>query len=140
MTIADIARSEVVSVTPEAGANRIATLMEEESVGSVVVVEDDHPVGLVTDRDLAIEVVSQGRDPTELIAGDVMTPDPITANVDEGVYDVLSRAGEESVRRIPLVDDADELAGIVTLDDFVVLLTSELENVSEVIQAESPPY
>jgi len=56
------------------------------------------------------------------------------------VYGVLSRIADVGVRRVPIVDHDGAITGIVTLDDFVVLLTNELENVSEVIQGESPPY
>lgn len=140
MAISDLARREVVTVGPEAAVPDVAELMEDESVGSVVVVEGDEPVGMVTDRDLAIEVVSHGRDPTGLVAADVMTADPFTVRLSDGIYDVLERTSEEGVRRIPVVDDDGRLAGIVTLDDVIVLLTGELEFVSAVVQAGSPPY
>jgi len=140
MPIRDLARQDVVAVTPDAGATRIASLMEERAVGSAVVVEDDRPVGLVTDRDLTIEVLSRGTDPDDVTAADVMTEDPFTAHEDEGIYEVLSGASEVGVRRVPVVDDAGDLAGIVTLDDFVVLLAGELDSVSTIVEAESPPY
>lgn len=140
MTIAELARSEVITVPPEALATHIAELMEEESVGSVVVVDDDRPIGLVTDRDLAMEVVARGTEPSEVTAEEVMTPDPITVEKDAGIYGVLSLANDTDVRRIPVVDRDGGLAGIVTLDDFIVLLTSELDHISDIVQAESPPY
>lgn len=140
MTILELARPNVVAVTPDAGATRIASLMEERDVGSVIVVEDDRPVGLVTDRDLTIEVVSQGSDPGDVTAADVMTEDLFTVHEEEGIYEVLTSASKEGVRRVPVVDDDGDLAGIVTLDDFVVLLAGELDTVSTIVQAESPPY
>ena len=140
MPIRDLARQDVVAVTPDAGATRIASLMEERDVGSAVVVEDDRPVGLVTDRDLTIEVLSRGTDPDDVTAADVMTEDPFSAREDEGIYEVLNGASEVGVRRVPVVDADGDLAGIVTLDDFVVLLAGELDSVSTIVEAESPPY
>ena len=140
MAIIELARTDVVTVPPEAGVGSLAELMDETSVGSVVVVEDDRPVGLVTDRDLALAVVSRGGDRETLVAADVMTPDPFVVGADEGIYEVLSRASDASVRRVPVVHDDGTLAGIVTFDDFLVLLASEFDKLSAIVQAESPPY
>lgn len=140
MTVMDLARSDVVTVPPAAGADSIAELMAEHSVGCVVVVENDRPVGLVTDRDLALSVLGGNGDVASLTASDVMTADPVTVDASDGIYQALGRASEAGVRRIPVVEHDGELAGIVTLDDFAVLLASELGTLSDIIQAESPPY
>lgn len=140
MAIIELARTDVVTVPPDAGAGSIAELMDEESVGSVVVVEDDRPVGLVTDRDLALAVVSRGGDPTSLTASDVMSAEPFTVTEDESIYEVLSQASDVGVRRVPVVSGDGTLAGIVTFDDFLVLLASEFGNLSAIVQSESPPY
>lgn len=140
MAIIELARTDVVTVAPDADAAAVASLMDEASVGSVVVVEDGRPVGLVTDRDLALAVVSRGADPASLDASDVMSADPFTVHEGESIYDVLSATSEAGVRRVPVVDDDGALAGIVTFDDFLVLLASEVGNLSAIVQAESPPY
>lgn len=140
MTVKEMAREEVVTVPPGESTQTIARTMEEAGVGSVVVVEGDHPVGVVTDRDLAIQVVGDAADATERTASDVMVEDLFTVNETEGIYDVLERMREVGVRRVPLVDDDGAITGIVTLDDFLVLLASEFDNVSGVVQTESPPY
>lgn len=140
MTIENMARGDVVAVSPDTGVHRIAGLMDEHAVGSVVVVEDDRPVGLVTDRDLTLEVLSRGGDAETLTASGVMSADPFTISEDAGIYEVLASASEVGVRRVPIVDDDGKLAGIVTLDDFLVLLAGELDNVSDIVQSESPPY
>jgi len=140
MTIKDVARETVVTATPEESAMAVAQTMREENVGSTVVVDDDEPVGIITDRDLALHVVSENADAAELTAAELMTENPFTVTEEAGVYGVLSRIADVGVRRVPIVDHDGAITGIVTLDDFVVLLTNELENVSEVIQVESPPY
>lgn len=140
MTVMDLARTDVIAVPPDADLQSLAGLMEEHSVGSVVVVEDDRPIGMVTDRDLAMATVGRGDDGAGQTAAEVMSEELFTVGQDAGIYETLSRATEASVRRVPIVADDGTLAGIVTLDDFVVLLASELANVSEIVQAESPPY
>ncbi|MFB6303509.1 MAG: CBS domain-containing protein [Haloferacaceae archaeon] len=138
MTISDIARRDVVSVRPGTGVEDIAEVLRTERVGSAVVVEDEEPVGIVTDRDIGIGIWDH-EEPSAATAADLMTADPVTVELDEGIYDALELASEANVRRLPVVEDG-RLVGIVTLDDFVVLLSGEFEEVSDVVQAESPSY
>jgi CBS domain-containing protein len=139
MSLRDLAREDVVTADPDTPATDLADTMREESVGSVVVTEGREPVGLVTDRDLAMELCKDGVDPAAMTARDVMTEDLFTVEADAGIYEAIRQTGEANVRRVPVVDDG-ELWGIVTLDDFVVLLTGELGELSSVVQSESPPY
>lgn len=138
MTVRDIARRDVVSVDPGTGIEDVASVLRTERVGSAVVVEDGAPVGIVTDRDVGIGIWEH-EEPLATTAADLMTPDPVTVDLDEGIYDALQVANEADVRRLPVVEDG-RLAGIVTLDDFLVLLAGELEVVSDVVQAGSPAY
>ena len=139
MTLRDLAREEVVTADPDTPATDLADAMREENVGSVVITEDREPVGLVTDRDVAMELCEEGVDPAAMTARDIMTEDLFTVEVDAGVYEAIRKTGEANVRRVPVVDDG-ELWGIVTLDDFFVLLAAELGELSSVVQSESPPY
>ncbi len=139
MTIHALARTDVVTVDPEATILEVATAMADNSVGSVVVTEGETPLGIVTDRDLAIDVLGVDADPAEMTAREIMTGDLFTVDVDDGLFDVITWMREENVRRVPVMD-GDVLAGIVTLDDFIVLLANELGGLADVIQSESPPY
>lgn len=141
MSLKDIARprEELVTAEPSASARELATLMGDRTVGSVVVAEDDEPVGIVTDRDLAMMVVRNGEDPGAVTADDCMTADPFTVDVNAGVADLCRTMREHSVRRVPVTEEG-KLAGIVTADDLLVLIDSEMSDISEVIRAEMPPY
>ncbi|MFB6102338.1 MAG: CBS domain-containing protein [Haloplanus sp.] len=139
MTVADLMREEVVTTDPDAPVDEVATAMRDENVGSVVVVSDETPVGLVTDRDVTVRIAADRLDAGEMTARDVMTEDPVTVDLDTGVFDLCNRLCDEGVRRMPVVDDGT-LAGIVTLDDLTILLTAELGNLAGVIESESPPY
>lgn len=121
-------------------AGNLASVMREEAVGSVVIVSEDRPVGIVTDRDLVIEVLEPRRDPSSVTAGDIMTETPATVTADQGVFEATATLFEFGVRRLPVVDDDGAMTGIVTLDDVLVLLTDELGNLAGVVEAESPPY
>jgi CBS domain-containing protein len=140
MTVADIARTDVMTAKRDQSAGNLATVMKEEDVGSVIIVDDGRPVGIVTDRDLVVEVLEPRQDPTRITAGDIMTESPVTLQQSDGVYDATSTMFEHAVRRIPVVDDDGSVAGILTLDDVVILLADELDDIAGVIEAESPPY
>jgi len=138
MTIRQISRTDVVTADPDTPVTDVAATMRDRGVGSVVVTENGTPTGLVTDRDIGVGVWDHD-DPASVTAAEVMTSDLVTVDVETGIYDALRTAEEANVRRLPVVD-GDELYGIVTLDDFVVLLSGEFESVADLIQAESPPY
>lgn len=140
MTVRDVARDGVMTAHPDQSAGNLATVMAEEDVGSVLIEEDGKPVGIVTDRDLVLEVLEPRRDPGAVTAADVMTATPATMHEESGVMEATEAMYEHGVRRLPVVDANGDVAGIVTLDDLLVLLSDELGNLAGVVEAESPPY
>lgn len=104
-----------------------------------MVAEDDTPTGIVTDRDIALEV-TDADDVGSLSAEEVMTEDPVTLREDAEDIEIPRVIGEHGVRRIPIVDENDELSGIVTLDDLVATIGEELDAVADTIEKQSPGY
>lgn len=139
MTVQSIARESVVTVGVDESVDAVVDIMEEQNVGSVVVVDDGRPVGMLTDRDIVVDVLGADADPATTTVGDVMSGDLITVDADIGVLDLFRELSEAGVRRVPVIDDGD-LVGIVTLDDLLVLLSMELQSVANIIRTESPPY
>jgi len=109
----------VVTAPPDGTVREMAELMRERNVGSVVLVDaDGHPVGLLTDRDLAITVVADARDPDE--AASVVASSPVvSAAIEMDVEDVAALMVRHGIRRLPVLD-GELLVGIITLDDLVV--------------------
>lgn len=140
MTVQAIARETVVTVDIGDSIDSVVDIMRDRNVGSVVVVDDGKPAGMLTDRDIVIEVLGEDADPHTTTAGEVMSSDLITVETGIGVLDLFREMAQAGVRRVPVVDDANELVGIVTLDDLLVLLSMELQSVANIIRAESPPY
>lgn len=140
MPVKDVARTGVMTAHRDQSVGNLATVMKEENVGSVIIEDDDRPVGIVTDRDLVLQVLEPRGDPSAVTAGEIMTDTPVTLHTDDGLFEATAKMHEHSVRRMPVVDSEGELAGIVTLDDLMVLFTDELDHLSGVIEAESPPY
>jgi len=140
MTIADLIVEGVETAGPSATAEALAMRMAEAGIGSIIIEEGMKPVGIVTDRDLAVRVDARDEPASEVTAADVMTEDPVTVRSDAGLLDVTRVMREHTVRRLPVVNDEGTLVGIITLDDVAALLATELSHLGDVIRAESPPY
>ena len=105
-------------------------------VGSLVVINDDRqPVGMITDRDICIEVVALEKDPKGLKVEDVMSAPVRTASADETVVDALSRMREQGIRRLPVVDKDDKLCGIVTANNIVEEISEQLDSIVRAIKS-----
>lgn len=130
---------DAVSAPPDTSISDLAQTMEEEQIGDVIITEDDKPVGIVTDRDIAL-AYGRGEDLDSMDAEDLMTEDPVTIQEDAEDIELPKLMAEKEVRRIPVVDDDGRLVGIATLDDVVSVIGEELEDVADVIEAQSPGY
>ena len=110
------------TVTPDTRLQEAARLMKSENVGLVPVVEgkdSGNLVGVVTDRDIAIRIVAEGRDPSNVSVRDVMSSNVRTCGENDSVDDVMEVMGSEQVRRVPIVDERGSLVGIVAQADIV---------------------
>ncbi|HET9700636.1 MAG TPA: CBS domain-containing protein [Burkholderiales bacterium] len=136
MQIGEVCNREVIVTERGTSVREAAALMRDFHVGNLVVVEDRAgvraPVGIITDRDVTIEVVAMGVDPEMVKVGEVMGPELITARETETVYDTLQRMRQHGVRRIPVLDSRGGLTGIVSLSDLLEFLAEELSSLSRV--------
>ena len=135
--VEEVARSEVVTVEPDDTVAEIVSKMADEDVGSVVVVEDDQPTGIVTDRKIAL-ALGEATDVTDITADELATEDLVIGRADMTVFDAAELLRDEGIRRLPLVDEDGQLEGIVTLDDILVLLASKFGVAAEVIEMQAP--
>jgi len=123
MKVQDIMSRNPTCVTPETPLAEAARLMKQEDVGVVPVVESENSkrlVGLITDRDIAIRAVAEGRDGRTTSVGHIMTSEVRSASPDDSVDDVMTLMGREQVRRVPIVDERGSLVGIVAQADIVL--------------------
>ena len=110
-----------------------AKRMRDAHVGCLVVVRGRRPVGILTDRDLAVRVVAGGLDPKTTRVSEVVTYEAATLLRSDGIDTAVARMKEHGVRRMPIVDDEGNLVGIITADDLIQLLTTELFALGESI-------
>jgi signal-transduction protein with cAMP-binding, CBS, and nucleotidyltransferase domain len=136
MSISEIVTRKLVTATSKDSLSNVANLMESENVGAIVVVQDNRPIGIVTDRDLALAVCIHGKSPGQRVQ-EVMTCPVSTISKDEGVYGATQKLMEQAVRRLPVVDENGDAIGLVSLDDLLLLLSRELQNMAEGIKVEA---
>jgi CBS domain-containing protein len=140
MKTADICNAEVVTVGTHDSLRDAAALMRQHHVGDVVVVDRSGgylaPLGILTDRDIVVEVVAEGVELDDVTVGDAMTGELITAGEDDELLSTLERMREHAVRRLPVINDKGVLVGIVTLDDIIGLLAKQLTEVWALIVRE----
>ncbi len=140
MPIGDICNREVIVVEPNSSVLDAAKLMRQQHVGDVVVAEKHDgkcvPVGIVTDRDLIMEIVAPELDPSVITVSDIMTLDFSTMKQDAGVFEAIQYMREKAIRRLPVVDEDETLVGIVTYDDLVELLSEELSALAGLVVRE----
>ena len=120
MSCSDAMTRDPVFCVPGETADWVAQLMKREDVGSIPVVEslrERKLVGIVTDRDLAMAVVAEGRDPKKVRIEEVMSRDPVTCGERDNLEDAIELMAEKQVRRIPIVDGRKGLVGIVSQAD-----------------------
>jgi CBS domain-containing protein len=114
----------------------IAQLMVTEDIGSLPVVGDLQTaklIGIVTDRDLTVRVVAEGRDPKGVVVEEVMTLEPVTCHVGDEIQLVLDLMAEHQVRRVPVVDDRGSLVGIIAQAD-IATRVAEPEKTAQVVE------
>jgi CBS domain-containing protein len=138
MSIERFCIHQVVTIHPSATVATAATRMGTENVGALVVVEDRKPVGIVTDRDLVLRVLAKDRLAAETEVRTVMTPNPVCINADTPLEGVISRMKTHRFRRLIVVNDQQEVVGIVSLDDIIELVAEvrrALEGITDVMHA-----
>jgi CBS domain-containing protein len=139
--ISDVMTQGVVTAEAQDSLRRVGELMRDRNVGSVVICEASRPVGVITDRDLALAVVADGVDAETAVGGHASRP-LVTGEVEMDLEEAVALMVQHRIRRLP-VTDGSELAGIVTIDDLAVRagdLTQAQQITAEVAKAALPEF
>lgn len=140
MGIGDICNREVVYVNREVTVNAACKLMRHYHVGSLVVVDDVGaqrvPVGILTDRDVVVEIDAMDLDAKVITAGDIMSSALVTVQENHGVLETIEIMRFKGVRRMPVVNAEGRLVGIVTIDDLLAVLAEELTDIARIVSRE----
>lgn len=140
MNAGDLCNREVITTTRDASIQHVASVMRDQHVGCVIIIEEiaGHvsPVGILTDRDIVVEVLAQDIPVSNVNAGDVMSFALLKVNEDDSVSEVAVRMRARGVRRVPVVAPSGELIGILALDDILCHLSEELSLLTTAIRRE----
>ncbi len=137
MTLREICNREVVFIGRESSIRYAVGLMRSYHVGSVLVVDEDQgrrlPVGLLTDRDIVIELLAKDVELDKVSVGDVMSGEILTAEEEDDILETIQLMRSGGIRRLPVVDKDGGLAGIVTVDDLIDLIAEQLTDLARLI-------
>jgi len=136
MSISEFCNREVVFATREMDLPEATQLMRKYHVGDLVVVDEIDgkrvPVGIVTDRDMVVEVIAQSLDVKGFSVGDIMSRQLFSVQENEGVFETIRLMRAKGARRIPVVNQQGGLVGIVSADDILDLLAEEMAELAKV--------
>jgi CBS domain-containing protein len=135
MSLHKFCQRPVVTISPEENVLAACKLLKNESIGCVVAVEDGKPCGILTDRDIALNVAGNNKDPERIKMRDVMTTNPVSIPVNRTLSDLTTVMHTYHVRRVPIVDEHDKVVGLVTLDDLLVLLSNEMVDMRDTVSS-----
>ena len=140
MSAGEYCNRDVVVVAKTESVREAVNLMRSYHVGTVVVVEEQGatpvPVGILTDRDIVIEILAEDVDLDSVNIGDVMTFDLVTVTEETKLLDAINLMRSKGVRRVPVLNQAGGLVGILTVDDVIELLSEAITNISSLITSE----
>ncbi len=140
MTIGTVCNREVVFIHAQASIPVAARLMREYHVGDLVVIKEKTgkrvPVGIVTDRDIVLEVIAEGVSMDDVNVGDIMSDNLVTARESDGLLDTIKVMRAKGIRRLPVVNDDNELVGILSVDDLIDLFSEQIVDLARLIARE----
>jgi CBS domain-containing protein len=116
-TVADVMTARVVTLPRDTTLAEAARTMREEDIGDIVVAGGDGTAGLVTDRDIVVRAVAEGRDPASTTIGEILTPDLVTVRPEDTVQSAALLMRDNAVRRVLVCDEEQNLVGIVSIGD-----------------------
>ena len=136
MNIGEICTIQTVTCTRDETVQGAALLMRKHHVGDLIVTDQADgqaiPVGIVTDRDIVVSVIALGLDPAGLQVDDIISDDLLTCREDDDVYETIEHMRLRGIRRVPVVDGAGGLSGIVSADDLLEFLAEEMGDLSRI--------
>jgi len=138
MTAGEICNREVIVIQRDESVLEAARLMRQYHVGSLIVIDRTggcaKPVGIITDRDLVVEVLATGLDESVVTVGDIMMEELFTIKENTATHDAIDFMRSKAVRRLPVVDTTGELIGILTMDDLLEILSEEMLDFARLIR------
>ena len=136
MRVGDVCTRSVVHCTKNASALEAAKLMRDGHIGNVVIVNErdgrTEPIGVVSDRDIVVQLVAKEVDPVDIMVTDLMARELFVALENEDIHEAIQRMRYRGVRRLPVVDRQGALVGVIALDDLLEYIADELTGIARI--------
>lgn len=136
MAVSQMMTQDVTSLPENASVMDAAKFMTGMNVGSVIVMDGSKPIGILTDRDIMVRVMVEGKDPNATKISDIMVSPVATVSEDKDILDVTHLMSEKKVRRCPVVNSKGMVVGMIALDDILVSLGQEMQDIASVLKFE----
>ena len=141
MKVCELCRPDVITISKQEGIKKAAQLMKDKCVGSLVVVDKQQtPVGMLTDRDIIIKLIAEGKAPEQTMVADIMSKELLCLTENQDISDAIDALCEKGVRRAPVIDENKQLCGVITLDDLMACIIDELDGVVDIIRSQSKDF
>ncbi len=128
----EIMTSNLTTANREMSLQEVAVLLREGDMGSLPIVEDGKLVGIVTDRDIVVRAIAEGKNADSKI-GEVMTTEIFFVRPNDFVFEAIRLMGDKKIRRVPVVEETGELAGIISMAD-IALETEDEREIAEALE------
>ncbi len=142
MNISEICNKEVCTINKNESIKQAAKIMKEKNIGSLVILDDAKesqqcPVGILTDRDIAIKAVAdKEQDLNDITISEIMCTDVLIIQDDQNLSEVINEMKKQKVRRAPVVSKDGKLCGIVSLDDLLIFMAQGLSELTDLIEGQ----
>lgn len=140
MSVGELCNREVIVIGADESPREAARLMRNYHVGDLVVVREDpdgrRPIGIVTDRDITLELTAEDVETEKVTVGDIMSRDLLVIEEDEDLLDASRRMANRGVRRAPVVDRQQRLVGLLAVDDILEILAEQIGDLSRLVRRE----
>lgn len=136
MSLRAFCQKRVVTISPERSIAEACWVMKDKNIGCLVAESHGKLCGILTDRDIALKVTGEDKEPLTTMVEEVMTRDPVRISVNRNVRDLVSLMHTQHVRRVPIVDGLDIILGMVTMDDLIALFGDEMSELGKAVSQE----
>jgi len=138
MSIGKFCEHNVVIAPKDMAVHEAAKLMKRYNIGDIVVVDNEDrdagPVGILTDRDIAMKIVANELDANKISIGDAMSQNLLTLNDQQGIQEAIDMMSAKGVRRAPVIDNHHKIVGIVSIDDLLILIADEMSSLAKLVR------
>lgn len=133
MALSDFCKGPVITASPEQNVLHAATLMRDKKIGSVVITKDERPIGILTDRDIVMRLMTDSKEAFNTKIQEVMTKNPYVVPEGIGIWELIKMMKKYAVRRFPVVSGEGKIVGMITMDDLIELMGEELSDLGHTI-------